>query len=248
VALKIELKPNERVIVGECFVTNAGPRTRLVIDGMVPILREKDIMTSERADSPAKRIYLAVQRMYTSKHPRKCYALYSRLVHTVLQAAPDARPFIESINNQILTGDLYKALKETRKFIAYEKRSCLVVQHARDAYAKVAKETASPRALEASLLLKSAAQLQAAYESWKDKKPPGLDAAVLYNRRLWTVFIDAVMSDDNRLPLAVRQNIANLGTFVMGETFSLMTQPTPDHLTSLIRINRGIAAGLHDQA
>ena len=67
VALKIELKPNERVILGDCVVTNADQRTRLVIEGAVPILREKDIMTLSRADSPAKRIYLAVQLMYTSK-------------------------------------------------------------------------------------------------------------------------------------------------------------------------------------
>ncbi len=65
-ALKIEVKPNERIILGECVVTNAGPRTRLKIEGRVPILREKDIMTPGRANSPAKRIYLAVQLMYTS--------------------------------------------------------------------------------------------------------------------------------------------------------------------------------------
>src|SRR5579863_6582169 len=91
VALKIELKSNERVILGDCVVTNAGPRTRLVIDGVVPILREKDVMTLERADSPAKRIYLAVQIMYTSKRPEDHHALYCRLVRQILQAAPSTR-------------------------------------------------------------------------------------------------------------------------------------------------------------
>ena len=47
-----------------------------------------------------------------------------------------------------------------------------------------------------------------------------------------------------RYRFPVRQNIASLGIFVMGETFSLMTRPKPDHLLSLININRGIAAGL----
>jgi flagellar biosynthesis repressor protein FlbT len=120
-ALKIELKPNERVILGDCVVTNSGQRTRLVIEGTVPILREKDVMTLARADSPAKRIYLAVQLMYTSKRPQDHQALYLRLVRQILNAAPSTRPFIESINNRILTGDLYKALKETRKLIGYEK-------------------------------------------------------------------------------------------------------------------------------
>ena len=57
-----------------------------------------------------------------------------------------ARAFIESINNQILTGDRYKALKEARKLIAYE-RETLDMNHASKAYAKTAKETASPRQL-----------------------------------------------------------------------------------------------------
>jgi len=111
------------------------------------------------------------------------------------------------------------------------------------AYARTAKETASPRQLEANLLLKAAAKLQAVHESWHEE-PIGLNEALIYNRRLWTVFIDSVIDGDNALPLPVRQNIANLGIFVMGETFSLMTRPKPDHLLSLININRGIAAGL----
>jgi flagellar protein FlaF len=115
--------------------------------------------------------------------------------------------------------------------------------YASKAYANVAKEIAGPRELEARLLLKAAAKLQAVHDSWCDK-PPGLSDAVLYNRRLWIVFIDAVMREDNRLPTAVRQNILNVGAFVMAETFSLMTKPRPEHLANIIRINRGIAAGL----
>ena len=68
-ALKVELKPGERIILGECVITNHDQRTRLVIEGQVPILREKDILTKQSANTPAKRIYLAVQLMYTSKDP-----------------------------------------------------------------------------------------------------------------------------------------------------------------------------------
>ena len=117
------------------------------------------------------------------------------------------------------------------------------MQHASKAYANIAKETASPRELEATLLLKAAAKLQAAHDKWDDK-PNDLDEAVLYNRRLWTVFIDAVLRDDSSLPVAVRQNLANLGIFVMNQTFSLMTNPLQTNLVSLIKINREIAAGL----
>jgi len=121
-ALKIELKPGERIIIGECVVTNADQRTRLLVEGSAPILREKDIMTADRADTPAKRIYLAVQLMYTSRDPQAHHDLYFALVRDIVQAAPSTWPHIESINNRILTGQVYKALKDAKKLIAYERK------------------------------------------------------------------------------------------------------------------------------
>jgi flagellar biosynthesis repressor protein FlbT len=120
--LKIELKPGERIILGECVVTNHDQRTHLVIEGNVPILREKDIITSSQADTPAKRIYYALQLMYTAKRPQDHHGLYLRLARDIMDAAPSTRPFIDSINNLILNDQVYKALKETRKLIAYERK------------------------------------------------------------------------------------------------------------------------------
>jgi flagellar biosynthesis repressor protein FlbT len=119
-ALKVELKPHERIIIGDCVITNSDQRTRLLIDGTVPILREKAIMTPDRADTPAKRVYLAVQLMYTSKDPRLHHEVYFALVRDILKAAPSVWPYIESINNLILTGEVYKALKHANKLIVYE--------------------------------------------------------------------------------------------------------------------------------
>src|SRR5258708_13760792 len=119
VGLKIELKPGERVMLGDCVVTNHDQRTRLLVEGNAPILREKDIMTESRADTPAKRIYLAVQLMYTSKNPASYHDLYFRLVREITQAVPSILPLIASINNQILTGELSKALREAKKLITY---------------------------------------------------------------------------------------------------------------------------------
>jgi flagellar biosynthesis repressor protein FlbT len=119
-SLKVELKPGERIIIGECVITNTDQRTRLLIDGQAPILREKDILTAKTADSPAKRIYLAVQLMYVSRDPTSHHQLYFELVRDILRAAPSTWAYIESINNHILTGELYKALKDAKKLIAYE--------------------------------------------------------------------------------------------------------------------------------
>jgi flagellar protein FlbT len=121
-ALKVELKPKERIIIGNCVVTNTDQRARLLIDGdNVPILREKDIMTPEIADTPAKLVYLAVQLMYISPDPQVQHGTYFHLLRDIITTMPSAWPIIESINNNILSGDHYRALKEARKLVAYEK-------------------------------------------------------------------------------------------------------------------------------
>lgn len=122
-ALKVELKPHERIIIGNCVVTNTDQRARLLIDGdNVPILREKDIMTPETADTPAKLVYLAVQLMYISPNPKIQHGTYFNLLRDIIATMPGAWPIIETINTGILNNDLYRALKEARKLIAYEKK------------------------------------------------------------------------------------------------------------------------------
>jgi flagellar protein FlbT len=126
-ALKVELKPGERIVLGECIVTNADQRTRLVIEGEVPILREKDIITAEHADTPARRIYLALQLMYVSRDPKTHHEVYFTLMQEMLRAAPSTWPHFEAINNLILTGNVYKALKEAKKLVQYEQE---LIDHA----------------------------------------------------------------------------------------------------------------------
>ena len=121
-ALKVELKPHERIIIGNCVITNTDQRARLLIDGdNIPILREKDILTPETADTPAKLLYLAVQLMYISPEARANHGTYFNLIRDMVTAVPNAWPIIEGINNHILNGDLYQALKECKKLVAYEK-------------------------------------------------------------------------------------------------------------------------------
>jgi flagellar protein FlbT len=121
--LKVELKPNERIIIGACVITNTDQRARLLIDGNnIPILREKDIMTPATADTPAKLVYLAVQLMYISPNPQLNHGTYFNLVRDIVSAVPSAWPIIEGINNHILSGELYQALKYARKLVAYEKK------------------------------------------------------------------------------------------------------------------------------
>ncbi|KRA45551.1 flagellar biosynthesis repressor FlbT [Devosia sp. Root635] len=119
-ALKVELKPGEKLLVGNCIITNSDQRTRLFIDGRAPILREKDILTSETATTPAKRIYLAIQLMYIDEDLDAAKSSYTSLSKDFLEAVPSAIEIINQINNEILTGALYKALKAAQRLTEYE--------------------------------------------------------------------------------------------------------------------------------
>jgi flagellar protein FlaF len=117
------------------------------------------------------------------------------------------------------------------------------MQNAAHAYGQVAKQIVNPRELEADLLLRAASRLQAVHDKWETHNS-ALDAALRYNRKLWSIFLTSVTKSDHQLPVAVRQNVANLGVFVMKQTISMITNPKRERLGSLISINRELAAGL----
>lgn len=119
-SLKVELKPHERLIVGNSIITNSDQRTRLIIDGKAPVLREKDILSAATANSPAKRIYFAVQLMYLDDNVERFRRDYFALVTDLVRAAPSTTGIVDEINNEILTGHLYKALRAAKRLIQYE--------------------------------------------------------------------------------------------------------------------------------
>jgi flagellar protein FlaF len=121
------------------------------------------------------------------------------------------------------------------------------MQEAVDAYRETAKVTSSPRQLEASLLLKAASQLQDVRDSWSDEAN-GLDSALIYNRRLWTIFVSSMADENNPLPIEIKNNVASLGAFVFSHTIDVQMDPAPEKLEALININKEVAAGLHANA
>lgn len=120
-ALKITLKPDERIIIGGTAITNGGPAATLLVENKVPILREKHILRKENADSPARRIYFAVQLMYVDQdNLARYHKLYWNLVRGFIKAAPSALGLIGDLSREILAGRYYQALKLARKIIEYE--------------------------------------------------------------------------------------------------------------------------------
>ena len=111
------------------------------------------------------------------------------------------------------------------------------------AYQQTARQTAAPRDLEANLLSAAAAHFQRIRDDW-ELLASELPTALKFNRKLWTVFITSVVDEESQLPPNVRQNIANLGVFVLSQTAELQVTPVPEKLDILVKINRELAAGL----
>jgi len=114
------------------------------------------------------------------------------------------------------------------------------------AYKTVGAQTVSPRVLEANLLSSAAGKLQRCRDDW-DNTRHELTSALLFNRKLWTVFLGSVTAEESQLPKPLRENIANLGLFVMKHTLTVLSEPEARRLTVLININRELAAGLRER-
>jgi flagellar protein FlbT len=118
--LKIELKPNESIIIGESLIKNDKERIRFYIDGSAPILREKYILLEKDANTPCKKIYFVVQQMYLSKEPKDLHEMYFKLIRDVFSAAPNLINHIMDINENILAGKYYAAIKNAVKLVEKE--------------------------------------------------------------------------------------------------------------------------------
>lgn len=119
-ALIIDLKPGEKILIGSAVMTNDNQRTRLHISGDTPILREKDIMQETEATSPCRKIYFLLQCMYLARNPRDYHPKYFSLLKMIQDAAPSTSLFFMKINAQLIQGHYYKALREARELIAHE--------------------------------------------------------------------------------------------------------------------------------
>jgi len=128
-ALKITLKPGERMIIGGAVITNGSKTSSFIVENKVPVLRQSDIMSEKAADTPGRRIYLVIQLMYVdSENLATYYANYWNLTQDLVKAAPSMLGFVDRISEHIQSNRYYQALKLTKKMIDYEQEVLSRVQ------------------------------------------------------------------------------------------------------------------------
>lgn len=121
--LKLTLKPNEKVLIGTAVIANGPNKTEFVVLNRVPVVREKDIITEERADTIAKKLYVTILNMYINPAREKDYhGIYFVLMRQMILVPVDARAvdLMVEMSQHILAGDHYRALKMCRQLIKFE--------------------------------------------------------------------------------------------------------------------------------
>ena len=129
-ALKITLKPQEKMILGGAVISNGNSAgCQLIIENKVPILREKDILSENDANTPSRQLYFIIQLMYIDEENLAIHQKnYWRLVNEIVKAAPSTVVWIDQINEEIVSGRYYQALKLVQKLIDYEQEVISRVQ------------------------------------------------------------------------------------------------------------------------
>ena len=124
--LKLNLKAHEKCIIGGAAVQNGNKIASLTIANRTTILREKHIMTEEKADTLAKQIYFVVQLIYMDggiDNSRQNHKIFFKLIREFIDMDPGSigLDIIGEIGQLILDGADYQALAQGRKLIEYEK-------------------------------------------------------------------------------------------------------------------------------
>ena len=121
--LKLSLKPGERFVLNGAVVQNGDRRSVLLLQNKASVLREKDIMQEDEANSPARRVYFPVMMMYLDEAGSSRY--HEEFVRRLTEFMgvinnPAVLADCVNISKYLLEREFYKALMLCRKLMEYE--------------------------------------------------------------------------------------------------------------------------------
>jgi len=121
--LKLSLKPGEKFVLNGAVLVNGDRRSSLVVQNNAAILRERDIMQAEDANTPARRIYFPVMMMYLEGETKDEY--YNEFVLSMSEfmgavQEPNALATCVQISKEVMAGQYYKALVACKHLFEFE--------------------------------------------------------------------------------------------------------------------------------
>ena len=122
-ALKLSLKPGEKIAINGAVVVNGDRRAEIAVENPANILRERDIMAVDEANSPARRIYFSVMIMALGEGDlTAARAEFERRImeFAAVVETPAALALCAKISANVANGERYKALAHCKSLIAFE--------------------------------------------------------------------------------------------------------------------------------
>ena len=119
--LRIELKPQERLIINGALIRNGDRRSVFIIENQCKFLRESEIIFEAEADTAAKRLCVTLQLLYLADRPPEAEDLFVRQASAIMEAVPSAAPLILAIQDALSDGQYHHAIKRGRELVAYER-------------------------------------------------------------------------------------------------------------------------------
>lgn len=124
--LRLRLRPRERIIINGCVVTNGDRRNTITVSSFGQVLRSKDIMQPEDAQTPSQKLYFAIQMLLINgsvseddiKHVNRLGSFAF-----VSLGADEERGRLLTAMEHTHQGDYYKALAELRPLLGASKTS-----------------------------------------------------------------------------------------------------------------------------
>ncbi len=120
--LLIDFKSGDKLIINGAVIENGGAGTKLLVHNQSAILREKEILSEADTQTPAARVYFALQCAYIFPAKRDDYLqLFENFLGDYLGACASAVPIGNEIRKHVKAGNLYKALRSAQKLLAHER-------------------------------------------------------------------------------------------------------------------------------
>jgi flagellar protein FlbT len=121
--LKLSLKPGEKFVLNGAVLTNGDRRVSLVIENKASILRDRDILQADEANTPAKRIYFPIMMLYhdpdqSEGHYEEFVARMTEFMNAITDR--EALAICVGISRDVLQGHYYKALIKCRQLFDFE--------------------------------------------------------------------------------------------------------------------------------
>lgn len=121
-ALKLTLKPDERIIVNGCAIRNSGRRHVLTIESQADVIRGQDLLDPEGIATPVRLVYFLIQTALTRADLRDDLVapIQKQLAVLATVFGGGNLALIFEAANYVSIGDYYKALRALRPVMRHE--------------------------------------------------------------------------------------------------------------------------------